>query len=58
MPKILFSCVDGVDYEDEMEGSHISTLDVIETLIESETDEVGSLIKYDDKVGSQLKERE
>ena len=35
MHKVSFPCVDGVDAEDLMQGSQVSSLDVIEALIES-----------------------
>ena len=38
MNEVSFPCVEGVDVEDSIEGSQVSFLDAIETLIESDVD--------------------
>ena len=58
MPKVSFPCVDGVNAEDAMEDLWISSLDMIETSMDSCADEVDPLIKHEEEVGSPLKGRE
>ena len=57
MPEVLFPCVDRFDAEHSMEGSQVSTLDTIETLIDLDDDEVEPLMVYDEEVCSLLKGR-
>ena len=47
MSKVSFPSVEGVGFEGSMEGSQVSSLHVIETLIESGVDEVEPLMSPD-----------
>ena len=58
MPGFYFPFVEGVDVKDSMEASWVSSLDAIETLIESNVDEVDPFVPYDEEVGSPLNGRE
>ena len=58
MHKVSSPCVCGVDSEDVMEGSWVCSLDVIETLIESDDDEVDPLMIHEEEVDSPLNGRE
>ena len=57
MPEVSFPCVEEFDVEDSIEGSQVSSLDAIETLIEPDADEVDPLMSHDEEVGSPLKGR-
>ena len=50
MPDVSFTRVNGVDTEDSMERSWFSPLDVKETLIDSDSDEVDPLVSHDEEV--------
>ena len=52
MPDVSFPSVEGVDVEDSMEGSRVSSLDATEKLIESDIDKVNPLISYEEELGS------
>ena len=52
IPDVCFPSVEGVDFEDSMEGSRVSSLDVPEILIESGVDEVEHLMPHGEEVGS------
>ena len=58
MPGVSFLRVNSVDAEDSMETSWFSSLDVKETLIDSDADEVHPLMSHDEEAGSPLKGRE
>ena len=58
MSEVSFASAQGVDDDDSMEGSRFSYFHVIETLIESDVDEVDPLMSHDEEVASSLKGRE
>ena len=48
MPEVSFSLVDGVGFQDSMEGSLFSFLDTKGVLIGSDADELGPLMTWVD----------
>ena len=58
MPDVSFTHVNGVDAKDSIERSWFSTLDVTETLIDSDADEVDPLTSRNEELVSPLKGRE
>ena len=52
MPNASFPSVEGIDAEDSIEGSRVSSLDETDTLIGSDVDEVKPLIPHDEEVVS------
>ena len=57
MSKFSYPREDGVDSEDDIEGSLFSSSDLIETFIESDFDEVEPTMAHAEEVGSPLKGR-
>ena len=55
MLEVSFPSIEGVDVDNSIEGSHISSLDTIETLIGRGVNEVDSLTSHDEEAGSPLK---
>ena len=58
MPEVSFTHVSRVAAKDSMERSWVSSLDVKETLIDSDADEVDPLMSHDEEVVSPFKGRE
>ena len=58
MPEISFPCVEGVTVEYSMEGSQASSLDTIETSIDSDADKVDPLMSHDEEVGYPFKRKQ
>ena len=58
MPEVSSPHEDGVDAEDAIEGSWFSSLDAIESLIDSDADEVKYLMTHVEGADSLLKGRE
>ena len=58
MSKVSFPFVEGVDVDDSMEGSNVSSLGALETLIERDVDEVDPFMSCDKEVGFPLKGRQ
>ena len=57
MTEVSFLAMEWVNVEDSMWSLRVSSLDSIETLIESDFDEVDPFMSHYEEVGSPLKER-